>query len=133
MVRGEFEQYRAMGRRIELLKTQLSEMECLTDVVKGSCAEYPYTMQAIKVSGRNAAEEELVRQNIEELARRRAAVRRFVRNLQDEGTKLMLELKYLDSVKRSWDEVAEEMQETVSGEAMRKRADKFFDELSRIS
>lgn len=132
-MRREFEQYRAMGRRIELLKCQLEQMECLTDTVKGSCPEYPYTLQTMTVSGRNVAEEIVIRREIDSLAKRRADVRQIIREIKDEDLKLMLELKYTDSIKRSWDEVAEEMQETVSGEALRKRADKFFDELSENS
>ena len=132
-MRREFEQYRAMGRRIELLKSELEQMECLSDTVKGSCAEYPYTLQTMTVAGRNAAEELVILQEIDELRKRRAKVREIIRGLEDQEEKLMLELKYTDSIKRSWDEVAEEMQETVSGEALRKRADKFFDELSGFS
>lgn len=133
MVRGEFEQYRAMGKRIELKKRQLKEMECLTDTVKGSSAEWPYTAHTMTVSGRNAAEEVQILQEIETLKKRRAEVRRIIESVDDENTKLMLELKYTNPAKMSWDEVAREMEEDVSGEAIRKRCEKFFDELSGFS
>lgn len=134
-MRGEFEQYRAMGKRIELLKKQMSDMECLTDTVKGSSAEWPHTAHNITVCGRNAAEETEILKEINELMVRRAVVRLIIREVDDQTVKLMLELKYTEGCNRSWDEVAVEMQETkdVSGDALRKRADKFFDELSRNS
>lgn len=130
MVREEFEQYRAMGGRILRLKRQLKEMECITDTVQGSSAEYPYTMHAITVSGRNAAEEMAIGAEIAQLAKRRERVERLLKAETDEELKWMLELKYLDEVKRGWEEVAAVMGETVSGEALRKRADKFFDRCS---
>lgn len=134
-MRDSFEQYRAMGKRIELLKRQLNGMECLTDTVKGSSPEWPHTAHTMTVCGRNAAEETEILKEIERLKNRRAEVRRIIGGVDDESEKLMLELKYTEGSYRSWDEVASEMQETkdVSGDALRKRADKFFDELSRNS
>lgn len=132
-VRGEFEQYRSMGKRIELKKRQLKEMEQLTDTVIGSSAEWPYTAHPMTVCGRNAAEETEILKQIQELEARRAEVRRIIEDVEDEDTKLMLELKYTYPVKLSWDDVAAEMGEDVSGDAMRKRADKFFDGLSGFS
>jgi len=132
-VRGEFEQYRAMGKRIELKKRQLKEMENLTDTVKGSSPEWPYTAHPMTVCGRNAAEETEILKQIQELMERRAKVRRIIEAVRDEDTKLMLELKYTYPVKMSWDDVAAEMGEDVGGDAMRKRADNFFDGLSENS
>lgn len=129
-MRGEFEQYRAMGKRVELLKKQLKDMERLTDTVKGSSAEWPYTAHTMTVQGRNAAEETEILKKIEALRGRRAEVRRIIEAVESEETKLMLELKYICPVKLSWDEVAAEMGENVSGEALRKRAEKFFDSIS---
>lgn len=132
-VRGEFEQYRSMGKRIELKRRQLKEMEQLTDTVMGSSPEWPYTAHPMTVCGRNAAEETEILKQIQELEGRRAEVRRIIEAVVDEDTKLMLELKYTYPVKLSWDDVAAEMGEDVSGDAMRKRADNFFDGLSEIS
>lgn len=132
-MRGEFEQYRAMGKRIELKKRQLKEMENLTDTVKGSSPEWPYTAHPMTVCGRNAAEETEILKQIQELMERRAKVRRIIEAVRDEDTKLMLELKYTYPVKMSWDDVAAEMGEDVGGDAMRKRADNFFDGLSENS
>lgn len=132
-MRGEFEQYRSMGKRIELKKKQLKEMEQLTDTVMGSSPEWPYTAHPMTVCGRNAAEETEILKQIQELEVRRAEVRRIVEGVEDEDTKLMLELKYMWPVKLSWDDVVAEMGEDVSGDAMRKRADNFFDRLSGFS
>lgn len=132
-MREEFEQYRAMGGRIKRLRKQLREMECATDTVRGSSAEFPYTAHAITVSGRNAAEEMAIGAEIAQLTLRRERVERVLKAETDEELKWMMELKYLDEVKRGWEEVAAVMGETVSGEALRKRAEKFFDRVSGIS
>lgn len=134
-MRGEFEQYRSMGKRIELKKRQLKEMEHLTDTVKGSSPEWPHTAHTMTICGRNAAEETEIIKIITQLENRRAEVCRIIETVKEENVKLMLELKYTEGAYRSWDEVAAEMQETedVSGDALRKRADKFFSELSRNS
>lgn len=132
-VRGEFEQYRAMGKRITLRLRQLKEMECLTDTVKGSSPEWPYTAHPMTVCGRNAAEETEILKEIETLRARRAGVRRIIETIKDENVKLMLELKYTNPIRLSWDDVAAEMGEDVSGDAIRKRADNFFDGLSENS
>lgn len=134
-MRGEFEQYRAMGKRIELKKQELKGMDRLTDTVRGSSPEWPYTAHTMTICGRNAAEETEILKLITQLESRRAVVRRLIEHVKEENVKLMLELKYTEGGYKSWDEVAAEMQETedVSGDALRKRADKFFLELSRNS
>lgn len=132
-MREEFEQYRAMRMRVKNLRAKLEDMQCLTDTVMGSSAEYPYTQHPMSVSGRNAAEEQKVQQEIAQLAVRIRNINQCVEAVEDQEWKLILELKYMDSVRRSWDDVADVLMLDVSGDALRKRADKFFSELSGFS
>lgn len=132
-MREWFEQYRAMKMRVKRLKEKLEGMQCITDTVMGSSAEYPYTQHPMTVSGRNAAEEEKVRREIAQLMNKIRAVERCVDDVEDQEWKLVLELKYMDSVKRSWDDVVDVMMLDVSGDALRKRGDKFFAAFSENS
>lgn len=135
-MRAEFEQYRAMRMDMERTREKLNGMQCLTDTVTGSSAEYPFTKHKMTVCGRNAAEEEKLRGHIAELLCRMQRVERLKDSIQNTNMRLMLELKYMDDTPKSWDEVADAMQmveKEVSGGALRKRADKFFSELSRNS
>lgn len=132
-MRAEFEQYRAMKMRVKNLRAKLEDMQCLTDTVMGSSAEYPYTQHPMTVCGRNAAEEQKVQREIAQLMCRIARMERCVEAVEDQEWKLILELKYMDSVRRSWDDVADVLMLDVSGDALRKRADKFFAGLSGIS
>ena len=129
-MRAEFEQYRAMKMRVRNLRAKLEDMQCLTDTVMGSSAEYPYTQHPMTVCGRNAAEEQKVQREIAQLMCRIRNVNSCVEAAEDQEWKLILELKYMDSVRRSWDDVADVMMLDVSGDALRKRADKFFAGLS---
>lgn len=124
-MQGEFEQYRAMGIRIERLKMQLRKMECLKDTVKGSSAEYPYTQHTMTVSGRNAAEETRIQQEIASLMTRREKVRHVINDVEDERMKLLLELKYLEGVR--WKDIPALMEEDTTESAVRMRADRFFE------
>lgn len=132
-MRAEFEQYRSMRLRVKRLTAQLEDMQCLTDTVMGSSAEYPYTKHPMTVTGRNASEEQKIAQEIARLTERTRKVLQCVEAVEDQDWKLILELKYMDSVRRSWDDVANELMMDISGDALRKRADKFFAQLSENS
>lgn len=135
-MRTEFEQYRANRLDIERTKEKLNGMQFLTDTVTGSSVEYPHTKHTMTVSGRNAEEEEKLRGHIADLSCRMRSVEKLKDGIKNTNMRLMLELKYMDETPKSWDEVADVMQlveKGVSGDALRKRADKFFSELSRNS
>lgn len=132
-MRAEFEQYRAMKMRVKNLRAKLEDMQCLTDTVMGSSAEYPYTQHPMTVCGRNATEEQKVQREIVQLLSRIARVERCVEAVEDQEWKLILELKYTEGARCTWDDVAGMLYMDVSGDALRKRADKFFAGLSGFS
>ena len=135
-MRAEFEQYRANKMDMERTKEKIKGMQCLTDTVTGSSVEYPFTKHKMTVCGRNAAEEEKLRDHMADLLCRIQKVERLKDSIKNTNMRLMLELKYMDDTPKSWDEVADAMQlveKEVSGGALRKRADKFFSELSKNS
>lgn len=126
-MREMFKQYRHNRMLLERKRRQLSDMEQLTDVVSGSSAEWPYTQHTVTVCGRNAAEEQKVMEEIHQMERACRTVEEAMRKAPNSSVRLMLELKYVDGL--SWEEVAQTMGEDVSDDAMRKRAEAFFDGL----
>lgn len=126
-MREMFKQYRHNRMLLERKRRQLSDMEQLTDVVSGSSAEWPYTQHTVTVCGRNAAEEQKVMAEIHQMERECRTVEEAMRKAPNSSVRLMLELKYVDGL--SWEEVAQAMGEAVSDDAMRKRAEAFFDGL----
>lgn len=126
-MREMFKQYRHNRMLLERKRRQLSDMEQLTDVVSGSSAEWPYTQHTVTVCGRNAAEEQKVMEEIHQMERACRTVEEAMRKAPNSSVRLMLELKYVDGL--SWEEVAQAMGEAVSDDAMRKRAEAFFDGL----
>lgn len=126
-MREMFKQYRHNRMLLERKRRQLSDMEQLTDTVSGSSAEWPYTKHTVTVCGRNAAEERKVMEEIHQLERACRTVEDAMRKAPNSSVRLMLELKYVDGL--SWEEVAQAMGENVSDDAMRKRAEAFFEGL----
>lgn len=126
-MREMFKRYRHNKMMLERKRRQLSDMEQLTDTVSGSSAEWPYTQHPVTVCGRNAAEELKAMAEIRELEQALKTVENAMRKAPNSSVRLMLELKYVDGL--SWEEVAQAMGEDVSDDAMRKRAEAFFDGL----
>lgn len=122
-----FNQYRHNKQLMERLIGKLNGMERLTDTVKGSSAEWPFTQQTITVCGRNAAEEMEMMEEINQLKKKCKAVEDALRKAPNSRIRMTLEYKYVDGM--SWNEVADAMKDNAGGEAMRKRAEKFFDSL----
>lgn len=123
-MRAMFKQYRHNRMLLERKRRELAGMAEITDTVKGSSAEWPHIQQTMTVCGRNAAEELKVMEEIRRLERECKVVEDAMRKAPNSSVRLMLELKYVDG--KSWEEVAEAMDEDVSDDAMRKRRDAFF-------
>lgn len=130
-MRKMFEQYRTAQKLMAKKQRQLEGMDQLTDTVKGSMAEWPYTRQTVTISGRNASEERELREEIRELEELCRSVKETIRKAPNPKTRMLLELRYVEGL--DWEEVAEEMGEDVSGDAMRKRAEGFFKVASGFS
>ena len=119
-----FEEYRKNRKLLERQRRKLADMDEVTDTVSGSSAEWPHTQHTVTVTGRNAPEETELIKEIAALEKKCRAVEDAVKKAPNASIRLMLELKYIDGLK--WDDVALEMGEDVSGDAIRKRAEAFW-------
>lgn len=129
-MRDEFRQYRAMRKEMELLRDELERMETLTDTVKGSSAEWPYTSHTMRVQGKHAAAEERVRQKVRELAKRCERVERAIDRAPNSAVRCVLTMRYLRGMK--WGQVAAAMDED-SEDSVRKMAEGYFKECEILS
>lgn len=122
-----FEEYRSNVKLLKRQLEQLDSMQMLTDTVRGSSAEWPYTQHSMTVCGRNAVQETALRKDIDMLRHKVQRVDDVLRKTPNGKIRLILVLRYVDGLK--WDEVASEIEENVSGDAIRKRAEAWFDSL----
>ena len=127
-MRKLFKAYRHNRMLIDRLKKRLDGGGMITDTVRGSSAEWPYTEHPITLCGRNAQEETETISQIQALETECRQVEEAMRKAPNSSLRLILELKYMDGL--SWDGVAETLGEDVSGDAIRKRADEFFESIS---
>ena len=130
-IKEDFRGYREARRIIERDKIKLDSAQCLTDTVKGSSTEWPFTAHPMTVSGRNAAEE---REILQRLARNKALCARVemaIRKAPNDKIRDILTLRYVEG--KRWAEVAEIRaggDEREPGEsAVRKRAERYINSL----
>lgn len=123
-VKKLFEEYRANKKLLERMRRKLAEPTEVTDTVRGSSTEWPFTQQTVTVTGRNAPDEMELIKTIAKLEKACKDVEDAVKKAPNSQTRNMLELKYIDGLK--WDDVAMEMDEDVSGDAIRKRVEAFW-------
>lgn len=129
-MREEFRQYKHMRKEMELLQEELERMETISDTVKGSSPEWPYTEHTMRVQGRHAGAEERVRQKVRELARRCERVERAIDKAPNSAVRCVLTMRYLRGMK--WAQVAEAMDED-SEDSVRKMAEGYFKECEILS
>lgn len=127
MMREMFDQYRAAVKELEVLRHRLAGMRRLTDTVRGSSAEYPYTEHTITVEGRNAAEETALREEIRELEDKLRRVDEAIRRAPNSTIRMALRLRYQEGYR--WRDVAAYMGRDVGEDAWRKMVDKYLDSL----
>lgn len=126
-MRGKFDQYRASIKELETLKRQLITMRRVTDTVRGSSAEWPYTEHTITVSGRNAAEETALREEIKRLEGEIAEVDEAIKRAPNATIRMALRLRYQEGYK--WREITAYMGKDVGEDAWRKLVEKYLDTL----
>ena len=104
MTRQRLEQYRALEREIRMLDERLSSAALVSDSVRGSYAEPPYTEHTITITGVDqAALHRMERKRLRARAER-LAIERFIDGIEDSLTRTILEERYIRG--RSWAQVA---------------------------
>ncbi|MEA4927560.1 MAG: RNA polymerase subunit sigma-24 [Candidatus Limiplasma sp.] len=124
MTRQRLEQYRALDREIRMLDERLRSTALVSDSVRGSDAEPPYTEHAITITGVDqAALHRLERKRIRARMEQRA-IERFIDSIEDSLTRTILEERYIRG--GSWAQVATTVGGTNSSDGVRMIARRYL-------
>lgn len=117
-LRCDLEQYRAMRAELDRLKRRYGTV---TDTVRGSYDDYPYTEHAMTIRGRPEVHFR-DRQRIAALSARCGQVQRILEDIPDNQDRFILASRYLDGL--TWEEIGAQI--GVSEDAARMRARRYL-------
>ena len=123
MQRKWLEEYTDYLEQIEDLHEKRRKMPKVSDLVKGSSAEHPYTKQAMTISGADRQRADKIDQQIKVLVKRCQAVERFVDDIEDAKTQNIMRWRYMDG--DGWKEIGQRMGK--GEDAVRKRVERFLE------
>lgn len=115
MTREQLEDYHNIVVSIEVKKTTV-----VTDSVKGSSPEYPYTSHSVTIHG--VARDDKTQREIKRLEQKKAALDAYIDGIEDERAKMLIDMLYRKNMK--WNEV--EAKTGGSYEADKKHLIRFF-------
>lgn len=121
-----FDDYVYMRREIKRL---MAENTTISDVVRGSSAEAPYTQHTIRISGVDRQYATWIAERVESLTDMCARVEKAVSSAPNSLIRLILTYRYLDGIE-NWKQVGEMLPVPRSGDACRKLAHRYIDGLS---
>lgn len=123
----DFAEYAAMVRESRLIRQKLSGAAELTDTVRGSLDEYPYTEHTITLEGRNAAREEELRKRLATLEARIQAVDEAIQAAPNSLLRVALMLKYHEGL--TWRDIAAQIGGGATEEGARKSVARFLEKI----
>ena len=135
MTRQELKQVRYLKREIKLLQEQIAavEAEIVTDKVKGSDPDHPWTERHYIIRGLPGERNEKLLRLRDRLERRmndlqdmRAEIFAWVENIEDSLLRQVIILRHVNGL--SWRQVAREIGGGNTGDSVRKMHDRYFTE-----
>lgn len=130
-IKEDFRKYREARRMAEIDKQRLEGAKQMTDTVRGSSTEWPYTQHPVTVTGRNAGEERAILARIAENKALCARVEEAIWRAPNEKIRCILTLHYVEGF--SWENVAEiwagDDVNAPGGTGVRKIAQRYLDRL----
>jgi hypothetical protein len=134
MKKEELSQLTSLNKEIELIKEQINDVEfsVVTDSVKGSSSEYPYTQHSIKIQGidyrdYNRKVNKLkmqLSQKLSELMDKVTEINDYISTIDDSEIRMILTLRYINNL--PWHQVAAHMGVQGDGSTERKKHDRFM-------
>ena len=135
MTRQELKQVRYLKREIKLLQEQIAavESEIVTDKVRGSDPEHPWTETSFKITGFDREElsqkmERLKRKmqrRVDDLLELRTEIIEFVEGIDDSLLRQVIILRHVNGL--SWRQVAREVGGGNTGNTLQKMHDRYFE------
>lgn len=136
MTRQELKQVRYLKREIELLQEQIAavEAEIVTDKVKGSDPDHPWTERSFIIKGLPGERNEKLLRLRDRLERRksdlqdmRAEIFEWVEGIEDSLLRQVIILRHVNGL--SWRQVAREIGAGTTWDSLRKMHDRFIEGL----
>lgn len=136
MTRQELKQVRYLKREIELLQEQIAavEAEIVTDKVKGSDPDHPWTERSFIIKGLPGERNEKLLRLRDRLERRksdlqdmRAEIFEWVESVDDSLLRQVIILRHVNGL--SWRQVAREIGAGTTWDSLRKMHDRFIEGL----
>ena len=125
MTKKRLKQYTKLRREIDMLTERLSGSGVtVADTVKGSLAEYPYTLHTIPVGGVDIQLAERLRHRKTKLLAERLAIERFIDGITDSQMRMAIICKYIDG--HSWARVARRIGGHNTPDSIRKAVERFL-------
>lgn len=107
MTREQLEDYHNIVVSIEVKKTTV-----VTDSVKGSSPDYPYTSHSVTIHG--VARDDKTQREIKRLEQKKAALDAYIDGIEDERAKMLLDLFYRKGL--PWNDIAAKTGKSYSAE-----------------
>lgn len=137
MNKDQLRQLRHLKREIELLQDQIInlESEIVTDKVRGSDPEHPYTEKSFYITGFAHEEhsrkmkrlKERLQRRVDDLMDLRAEILEFVEGIDDSLLRQVIILRHVNGL--SWRQVAREIGAGTTWDSLRKMHDRFIEGL----
>lgn len=127
----DFAEYAAMVREARFIRQKLSGAAELTDTVRGSLDEYPYTEHTITLEGRNAAREEELRERLSTLEARIQAVDEAIQAAPNSLLRVALTLKYHEGL--TWREIAAQIGGGATEEGIKQKISRFLKNVTNVT
>ena len=138
MDKTELSQIKHLSKEIALLKEQIQYTEyiaderMITDTVKGSSPNHPYTYHSIKIHGVDISGygkevkrlKNRLKRRIEELLEKTEEANKYVESIPDSEIRMILSLRYINGL--SWHQIAAHMGMEGDGSTERKKHDRFM-------
>jgi len=134
ITKQQLRQLRWLKSEIKLLREQMENMEYsfVTDMVKGSHQEHPYTERSFRLIGIDADEyrrktaklKKRLEQRADELVDLVAEINRYVENIDDSLIRQIITLRHVNGL--TWDQVAAHIGGGNTGDGVRMLHDRFL-------
>ena len=134
MSKEQLKQFKYLKTEIETIKKQIEDLDytIVTDSVRGSDSEFPYTMRSFKIEGidkddYNRRVKRLQRKlsrRVEELLDLTEEANEFIEGIDDSLVRQIITLRYVNGL--TWEQVAASIGGNNTADSVRKIAERFL-------
>lgn len=126
MTYSDLKQYIHIQSELNSLYDKLYEIQNnnISDVVRGSYPQYPFTIHSIKIKGEDTARIETLQKHIDDLRRKSDEIENFIESITDSYIRQIFTYKYIEGL--SWQQVSRKLGGYNTSDSVRMAAKRFF-------